>query len=145
MNEEYLNPIRELEDQMQAADALIESLESEVMNLRRDLERAGEALQAAQEEVTARGRTLEDLEESRRLRAAAEEEARVLRAELKRRTEAGAVEPEESKISALREEFRKERTTLEERHKAEIEDLKRAAEHWEEKLRRLRREVLAVA
>src|SRR5947209_1957407 len=118
---------------MQAPDALIESMEGEVMSLRRDLEQAGEALQAAQEEVATRGRTLEDLEDSKRSRAAAEDEAQVLRAELKRHADVAAAESE-GKISALREEFRKERAALEERHNAEIEDLKRAAERWEEKL-----------
>src|SRR5436305_10703037 len=102
MNEEYRDPIRELEDQMQAAGSLIESLEGEVMNLRRDLERAGEALEVAQKEMATRGQTLEELENNKRSRAAAEEEVQMLRAELKHRAYAAAVESE-GKISALRE------------------------------------------
>src|SRR5918992_4640700 len=82
MSEEYRDPVRELEDQMRAADALIESLENEIVDLRLELEQAGEALRAAQEGVAARGRDLEGLEESERLRAAAEEQVRTVRAEL---------------------------------------------------------------
>ncbi|MDQ4083902.1 MAG: hypothetical protein M3117_05850 [Actinomycetota bacterium] len=82
VSEERRDPVRELEDQMRAADGLIRSLEEEVVDLRRDLEQAGEALRAAQEEMAARGRAFEELEESRRALVAAEEEARSLRAEL---------------------------------------------------------------
>ena len=45
---------------MEAAGALIESLEDEVANLRRDLEKASVALKAAQEEVSAREHALEE-------------------------------------------------------------------------------------
>ncbi|MDP8939927.1 MAG: hypothetical protein M3N10_06495 [Actinomycetota bacterium] len=65
--------IQKIEGQMQAAQALIESLEEEVMSLRRDLEQASVALKAAQEEVAARGEALEEKESER---AAAEEKAR---------------------------------------------------------------------
>lgn len=67
---------------MRAADELIKSLEVEVEDLRRDLERAGGALRAAREEVVTRGQALEDLEESESSRAAAMEEARALQEEL---------------------------------------------------------------
>ncbi len=165
MSEEYRDPVHQLEDQMKAADALIESLEGEVAGLRQDLERAGAALRASREEMSARGQALEDLDQSEQARTAAGEEVSALRAELaeqrqrsadeqlrlrnehiaataalraqleeQRRDEVASAEPE-GKISALREEFRKERAAFEERHGEEIEELKRAAEQWEEKLR----------
>ena len=59
---------------MQAAQALIESLEEEVDSLRRDLEQASVALKAAQEEVVARE---EALEEKEKARSASEMKARV--------------------------------------------------------------------
>src|SRR5215218_5668888 len=152
VSDEYRDPIRELEDQMLAADALIESLESEVADLRRELGRASEALRAAQEEVASRGRAFEDLEESKQSREEAEEQLRALRAELVtlrqqsadeqvrlRKEHAAAMaalqeeleeqrrtdivaDESEDKIGALREEFRKERAALEESHRAEIEE-----------------------
>lgn len=170
MSEQHRDPVRELEDQMRAADALIESLEAEVVDLRRDLERASAALRTSREEVAVRGQALEDLEESERARTAAEEEVRTLQAELnelrqhsadeqirlrnehtastaalreklaeKRRADLTAAESE--KIAALREEFRKERAVLEKRHNAEVEDLKRSAQQWEESLREGYREL----
>lgn len=150
---------------MRAADALIESLETEVEELRADLENAGGALRAAQEEVAARGTAVEEAGGLREALLAAEEEARALREDVTRlRGEAtdeqlrlrnehiasmAALREEleeqrrvevaeatsESKVANLREEFRKERVAAEERHKAEVEELKRAAEGWEEKLR----------
>src|SRR5215204_2883983 len=165
MSEEYRDPVRELEDQMRAADALIESLDNEVVDLRLELEQASEVLRAAQEGVAARGWDLEGFEESERLRVAAEEQVRTLRAELVALRQQSADEQlrlrnehiasiaalreeleeqrhaeiasaeYEGKIEALREEFRKERAALNESHKAEIEDLKQAAARWEEKLR----------
>ena len=164
MSEEYRDP-KELEDQMRAADELIKSLEVEVEDLRRDLERAGGALRTAREEVTTRGQALEDLEESERARTTATEEARAYQEELVelrqqsadgqlrlrnqhivemaalreefeelRRTEVAAAQSD-GKIATLREESRKERAALEERHKAEVEELKHAAQQWEEQLR----------
>lgn len=65
----------EIEGQMQAAQALIESLEEEVASLRQDLEQASVALKAAQEEVAAREEILEERERSR---SGAEEDARNL-------------------------------------------------------------------
>src|SRR5436309_1575506 len=62
--------------------ALIEGLESEVTDLRRDLERASAALRASREEVAGRGQALEDLEASEKARVAAEEEVQSLWAEL---------------------------------------------------------------
>src|SRR5215208_5760864 len=165
VSEEHRDPAQELEDQMRAADKLIKRLEEEVSELRRDLDQAGAALRTSREEVAARTQAVEDFEESERSRAAAEEEVRALRKELMdlrqqsadellalrnqhiaevaalreeldrlRDAEATAAEAE-SKVSALREEYRKERATLEERHEAEVEEIKRTAEQWEEKLR----------
>ncbi len=65
--------MQEIEGQMQAAQALIESLEEEVTSLQSDLEQASVALKAAQEEVVARE---EALEETERARSAAETIAR---------------------------------------------------------------------
>ena len=57
--------IEDIEGQMQAAGALVESLEEEVASLRRDLEQASVALRAAQEEVSARESALEAKEQAR--------------------------------------------------------------------------------
>ena len=51
MSGEPRDPVAELAKGMEAAGALIESLEDEVANLRRDLEKASVALKSAQEEV----------------------------------------------------------------------------------------------
>ena len=163
--EEYRDPTRESEDQVRSADELIKSLQGEVAELRRDLERASAALRASRKEVSVCGTALEDLKESERLRAAAEEKVQTLseelgdlrqrnadeqlrlrnkyiadianlRSELDEQRRADVAAAEsEGKIGALREEFRKERATLEESHKAEVEELKRSAEQWQEKLR----------
>ena len=147
MSEEYRDPTKELEDQMRAADELIKSLEVEVEDLRRDLERASGALRAAREEVRTRGQALENLEESEHARATATEEARALQEELIELRQQSADEQlrlrnqhiaematlreelEElkrtevaaaqanGKIATLREESRKERAALETRHK----------------------------
>ncbi|MGF1471594.1 MAG: hypothetical protein ACFB50_07630 [Rubrobacteraceae bacterium] len=65
----------EIEGQIRAAQALIESLEEEVASLRQDLEGASVALKAAQEEVAAREQALAEKEQDR---AATEAEARNL-------------------------------------------------------------------
>jgi hypothetical protein len=156
------NQVEKLAKGMEAAEALIESLEEEVANLRRDLEQASVALKAAQEEVSARGRALEEQE---RTRAEAERKAETLRAELtqlrnqhsdeqfrlrtehinelaelrrkleeQRRADVEAVSSEE-RVATLKEEFRREREALEQRHNAEMEALRTSSEQWEEKLR----------
>ena len=168
---QHRNPLLQFEEHMRAADELIDSLEGEVVELRRDLEEARATLQIAQREMAARGRALEGLNTEERSREAAEKEVRKLRAEIaavrqqnadeqlrmsnkhiadmealrqdleeQRRREVAAVESD-SKIGALREEFRKERAVLEERHRAEIVELKRASEQWEEQLREGYREL----
>lgn len=170
-NAQHRDPLLQFEEHMRAADELIDSLEGEVVELRRDLEEARGTLQVAQQEMAARSRALEDLNEEDRSREAAEEEVRKLRAEItavrqqnadeqlrmsnkhiadmevlrqdleeQRRREVATVESD-SKIGALREEFRKERTELEERHRLEIDELKRASKQWEEQLREGYREL----
>jgi len=164
-------PLLQFEEHMRTADDLIESLEGEVVELRRDLEEARGALQVAQKEMAARGRALEGLSTEDRSRVAVEEEVRKLRTEIsavhqqnadeqlrmsnkhiadtdalrrdleeQRRAEVAAAESD-SKIGALREEFRKERAALEERHESEIAEIKQASEQWEEQLREGYREL----
>lgn len=63
MNGEARDLAGELADRLEAAGALIERLEREVAGLRRDLEQANVALQAARREVSARERRISELEE----------------------------------------------------------------------------------
>jgi hypothetical protein len=167
VSEEHRDPVSELAQGMEAAGALIESLEEEVISLRRDLEQASVALQAAQEEAAARRRALEKEESARR---AAQGEVDLLRAEVSEAKTAHADETlqlrnqhinelaelqrkleeqrradleaatSEGRVEALKEEFRREREALEERHAAELEALKTSAEQWEETLRESYRE-----
>jgi hypothetical protein len=158
MTGEPRDPDAELVRGMEAAGALIGSLEEEVANLRRDLEQASVALRAAQEEISARGRalegkndaqkTVEDLrgeidvlkswhsKEQLRLRNEHTSEVADLRRQLEeqRRADVEAASSEE-RVATLKEEFRREREALEQRHKAEMEALKTSGEQWEEKLR----------
>jgi hypothetical protein len=158
MTGEPRDPDAELVRGMEAAGALIGSLEEEVANLRRDLEQASVALRAAQEEISARGRalegkndaqkTVEDLrgeidvlkswhsKEQLRLRNEHTSEVADLRRQLEeqRRADVEAASSEE-RVATLKEEFRREREALEQRHKAEMEALKTSWEQWEEKLR----------
>jgi chromosome segregation ATPase len=156
------NPAEELARGMEAAGALIESLEEEVANLRRDLEHASVALRAAQEEVSARERALEEKDHARseaekmlenlygeigvlktwhaneqlRLRNEHTSEISDLRRKLEeqRRADVEAASSEE-RVATLKEEFRREREALEQRHVTEMEALKTSREQWEEKLR----------
>src|SRR5918997_1690316 len=162
MTGEPRDPSEELARGMEAAGALIESLEEEVANLRRDLEQASVALRAAQEEVSARGHALEEKDhahseaekmiedlrdeidvlktghskEQLRLRNEHANELADLRRQLEERrlTDVGGASSEE-RAATLKEEFRREQEALEQRHKAEIEALKISWEQWEEKLR----------
>ena len=162
VSEEPRAAAEELAKGMEAAGALIESLEEEVANLRRDLEQASVALKAAQEEVSARGRALEEPE---RARAGAERRLEELRAELselrtrhsdeqlklrnehineladlrraleeQRRADVEAATSEE-RVATLKEEFRREREALMQRHEADLESLRTSSQQWEEKLR----------
>ncbi|MGH3146552.1 MAG: hypothetical protein ACRDTR_12200, partial [Rubrobacter sp.] len=79
MSEDPRQTVSELAKGMEAAGALIESLEEEVANLRRDLEQATSALRAAQAEVSSSAGTLEEKE---RARARAQGETDDLRAEI---------------------------------------------------------------
>src|SRR5918999_5506998 len=161
MTGEPRDPSEDLVRGMEAAGTLIESLEEEVANLRRDLEQASVALRAAQEEISARGhalekndarseaeKTVEDLlgeidvlkswhsKEQLRLRNEHTSEVADLRRQLEeqRRADVEAASSEE-RVATLKEEFRREREALEQRHKAEMEALKTSWEQWEEKLR----------
>ena len=157
----------ELAKGMEAAGALIESLEEEVANLRRDLEQASVALKAAQEEVSARGSALE---EQQRMRAEVDRKAEALHADLselrsqhpdaqlrlrnthinelaelrrkleQQRREDVEASSSEERVATLKEEFRREREALEKRHEAELEALRTSSEQWEEKLREAYRE-----
>ena len=151
-----------LAEGMEAAGALIENLEQEVADLRSDLDEAAAALQAAQEEVSSRAGALEEKE---RARIEAERKVEDLRAEIsalkqrhsdeqlrlsnehineiaqmrrkleeQRRTDVDAASSE-TRVDTIKEEFRREREALEARYREEIEDLKKASEHWEEQLR----------
>ena len=167
MTGEPRDPSEELARGMEAAGALIESLEEEVANLRRDLEQASVALRAAQEEVSARGHALEEKDHARseaekmiedlrdeidvlktghskeqlRLRNEHANELADLSRQLeeRRRTDVGGASSE-VRVATLKEEFRREQEALEQRHKAEIEALKISGEQWEEKLREAYRE-----
>ena len=162
MSEDPRDEAAALAEGMQAAGVLIESLEQEVADLRRDLEQASSALKAAQEEVSSRAGALEEKEQAR---AEAEGEVEKLRAEIsslkqrhsddqlrlsnehinelaelrrsleeQRPTDVDAASAE-ARIDTLKEEFRLEREALEARYKEEISALKHASEHWEEQLR----------
>lgn len=147
---------------MEAAGSLIESLEDEVAQLRQDLEKANVALGAAREEVSARGRALQERE---RAHDASAEEIRDLRAEIEelknrhaddqirlrnehinelaevrrnleeqRRADVAAASSDE-RVENLKEELRREREALEERHQADLEALETTSQQWEEQLR----------
>ena len=162
VSEDPTRTVAELAKGMEAAEALIESLEEEAAGLRRDLERATAALRAAQSEVSLSAGTLEEKE---RARAQAEREAGGLRAEIsdlkkrhsdeqlrlsndhirelaavrrrleeQRRADVEAASSE-ARLEDLREGFRREREALEARHREEVATLKQASERWEERLR----------
>ncbi|MBA2693317.1 MAG: hypothetical protein H0U65_12655 [Rubrobacter sp.] len=162
MSEQPRDPIEELIGQMEAAGSLIESLEEEVAQLRRDLEQANVALGAAREEVSARGRALDDRgraqesssEEISRLRAEmddiksrhADEQIRLRNehinelAEVRRSLEEQrrvdmAAASSDDRVEGLKEELRREREALEERHQADLEALETTSQQWEEQLR----------
>jgi hypothetical protein len=162
MSEDPRDPLAGLAEGMEAAGALIESLEGEVESLRADLEEAYTALKTAQEQVSTRA---DELEEKERARAEADQKVEGLRAEisaLKKRhsdeqlrlsnehiNELAAVRRKleeqrladvdasstDSRVEAIKEEFKRDREALETRYRKEIEALKDASEHWEEQLR----------
>jgi chromosome segregation ATPase len=162
VSEDPRRTVAELAKGMEAAGALIESLEEEAANLRHDLERATAGLRAAQTEVSS---SAGNLEEKERALSRAQKELDDLRAEnsdLRRRhsdeqlrlsnehiNELAAVRrrleeqrrldveaaSSESRLDSLKEEFRRERDAVEARHREEVETLKQASEHWEERLR----------
>lgn len=164
MDEDPRRTVAELAKGMEATGALIESLEEEAANLRRDLERATATLRTAQVEVASSAGMLE-VGGRARARARAQRELEALRAEnsdLKRRhsdeqlrlsnehiNELAAVwhrleeqrrldveaASSETRLDDLKEEFRREREALEVRHHGEVETLKQSPEQWEERLR----------
>jgi chromosome segregation ATPase len=162
MSEDPGDEAAALAEGMEAAGALIESLEQEVADLRSDLEQASAALKAAQGEISASTGMLEEKEQAR---VEAESEVEALRAEIsrlkqrhsdeqlrlsnehinelaevrrrleeQRRTDVDAADTG-TRIDSLKEEFRREREALETRYKEEISALKNASENWEEQLR----------
>ena len=162
MSEDPRDPLAGLAEGMEAAGALIESLEGEVESLRTDLEEAYAALKAAQEEVSSRA---DELEEKELARVEADRKVEDLRAEVsslkqqhsdeqlrlsnehinelaevRRRLEEQRLADvdaasTDSRVEDIREEFRRDREALETRYRKEIEALKNASEHWEEQLR----------
>lgn len=162
MTEDPRDPAAGLAEGMEAAGALIESLEQEVQSLRGDLEEASEALKVAHEQVSSSASALEEKE---RARVGAKREAEDLGAEIstlrqqhsdeqlrlsnehinelarvrerfdeQRRADVEAASSEAG-VATLKEEFRREREALEARYKEEIAALKNASENWEERLR----------
>ncbi|MGH3087932.1 MAG: hypothetical protein ACRDSJ_11520 [Rubrobacteraceae bacterium] len=162
MSDQSKDPVSELIGQMEAAGSLIESLEDEVAQLRRDLEQANVALRAAREEVSARGRALEEKD---RAQTGSSDEISRLRSEMselksrhadeqiklrnehinelaevrrtleeQRRIDVAAASSDE-RVESLKEELRREREALEERHQAELEAIETSSKQWEEKLR----------
>jgi hypothetical protein len=162
MSEDPRDPLAGLAEGMEAAGALIESLEGEVESLRTDLEEAYTALKTAQEEVSERA---DELEEKERARVEADQKVEDLRAEIsalkkrhsdeqlrlsnehinelaeaRRRLEEQRLADvdaasTDSRVEAIKEEFKRDREALETRYRKEIETLKNASEHWEEQLR----------
>jgi chromosome segregation ATPase len=162
MSEDPRDSMAGLAEGMEAAGALIESLEGEVESLRGDLEDAYAALKAAQEEVSSRA---DELETKERARIEAEWEVEDLIAEIsslkqrhsneqlrlsnkhinelaevRRKLEEQRLADVDAassdfRLGDIKEEFRSERESLEARHREEIEARKNASENWEEQLR----------
>jgi len=141
---------------LEAAGALIESLEEEVAGLRRDLESATAALRSAQEEIGSRADTegeasslraeISDLKRrhsDEQLRMSNEHIAEVAavrrRLEEQRRADVESASSQ-TRVEELKEEFAHERAAIEERHRAEVAQLKASSEVWEEELRTKYRE-----
>lgn len=99
---------------MQAAQALIESLEEEVASLRRDLEQASVALKAAQEEVAAREAALEEKERARSAAEIKAQEASSAIAELRIRNsdeQLGLTNQHISELARLQDRFQNQLLT----------------------------------
>ncbi|WP_162924484.1 hypothetical protein [Rubrobacter indicoceani] len=151
--------IFELLDHLETAGSLIESLESEVVQLRSDLDAANTTLRAARAEVETRGTALEQVqrdasdevgllrEELQEVRLARTENEVQLRnehinelAELRRtledqrRADVASASSDE-RVEALKEELSREKEALEDRHRADLRALESSSERWEEKLR----------
>ena len=141
---------------LEAAGALIESLEEEAAGLRRDLESATAALRSAQEEISSRADAegeaaglraeISDLKRrhsDEQLRMSNEHIAEVAAVrrmlEEQRRADVEAASSQ-TRVKELKEEFAHERAATEERHRAEVAQLKASSEAWEEELRTKYRE-----
>jgi DNA repair exonuclease SbcCD ATPase subunit len=158
MSEDPRDPLAGLAEGMEAAGALIESLEGEVESLRTDLEEAYAALKAAQEEVSSRADELQEKERDRieatrkaeglqevissLKRRHSDEQLRLSNelAQVRRRLEEQRVAEVDaasngSRVEDIKEEVRHDREALEARYRSEVEALKNASEHWEEQLR----------
>src|SRR4051812_45478831 len=109
MTEDPRDSLAGLAEGMEAAGALIESLEGEVESLRTDLEEAYTALKAAQEEVSERA---DELEEKERARVEADQKVEDLRAE----------------ISALKKRHSDEQLRLSNEHINELAEVRRRLE-----------------
>lgn len=161
MEHEPDHRIDELEGQMEAADSLIKGLEEEVEGLRRDLAQASDALRIAQQEVSARERSLEGQDLAR---IEAEQQVRSLRdsigdlrmqnsdeqlqlrnqhiAELARMQDkfgAQRIYDTGKKFSGneyegLKEEYRSDLQRLQERYQGEIEALEDSYAEWKDSL-----------
>ena len=146
---------------MEAADSLIKSLEEEVEGLRQDLTQASEALRIARQEVSARERSLEEQDLSRR---EAEQQARSLRdfvsnlrmqnsdeqlrlrnqhiaelAQMQDRFGAQRISDTERRFSGsecedLKEEYQGDLQALQERYQGEIEALEDSYAEWKDNL-----------
>ncbi|CAN5650904.1 hypothetical protein BH24ACT21_BH24ACT21_02250 [soil metagenome] len=159
--------VQEIEGQMRAAEALIESLEEEVTSLRRDLEQASVALKAAQEEVAAREESLEEKERERSDAEVKAREASSTIAELRIQSSDEQLDPTnrhiselarlqdrfqdqlrteiESALSAedresLKEEHRQVREAAEQRYDERLSTLEDSYREAQEKLREDKRE-----
>lgn len=129
--------VAEMASQLQAAGALIDSLEAEVAGLREDLQRSRLAVRAAQAEVESRELRIQDQEEAI---AALERQAVDLRSELDemrlanfsgeadlheeyRDRLASQQEESERRLAALQAQREADNRSLRERHKDEMEAL----------------------
>ena len=127
--------LRAIEEQMSEADGLIKSLEAEVSDLRGDLARATEALEAAQEEVSARGQAVSDATEAReRSEAEWQKEIQVLRRTVEELRNRHADEQLKLRNDHINE-LSNLRTSLEEQRRADL-----AAAGSEERFENLREE-----
>lgn len=146
MSDEARDPVSELEGQMKAAGMLIESLEEEVATLRQELGQARVALRAAQKEVAARERALEEhrqdtaelpaITDQSELEGRHKKEIQKLKA-LAEKRERELRRAQASRLKAAEEEFSKRLTSLKAQKDADNRALQ---ERYTRELSRLRQE-----